>query len=122
MECSRCHRRLTKDETYVHQGKTFCDDCLMEIGLTAWQCDPWATYVDKRTRARQGVKGSEGLTDAERAVYDLVKNRRRMTRAEVTADLGISETDLRLQLLPLLHADLVKECAEGGELYLVAID
>lgn len=122
MECSRCHRRLTEDETYVHQGKAFCDDCLMDIGLSAGQCDPWATYVDKRTRARQRTKGSEGLTDAEVAVYELVRSRCRVTRAEVMADLGLSETELRLQLLPLLHADLVKERAESGKLYLVAID
>ncbi len=59
--------------------------------------------------------------------WDLTVCRRRFgtvvwTRAEVIADIGVSEAELRLQLLPLLHADLVKERAEGGELYLVTID
>lgn len=122
MQCSRCQRDISEEEAYVHQHKVFCEDCLMDIGLSVNQCDPWASYVDTRTRGRQGLKGAEGLTEMERKVYDLVKSRGQATRGEVMAALGLTETELRSQLIPLMHSELVKERSEAGQVYLVSID
>ena len=121
VECNRCHRELTEDQSYVYQGKIFCDDCLMDVGLSVKECDPWATYVDKRSRVQPGMKHAEILTEMERSVYDFVKSRGRATREEVMEGLGLSETDLKVQLVPLMHSDLIKEAGEGGKLYLVSV-
>jgi hypothetical protein len=119
MQCGRCHREITEDQTYVHQGKTFCDGCLMDIGLSIKECDPWATYVDTRARNRAGLKGTDGLTDMEAQVYSLVKSRGRISREEVMEHLGLSDTDLTFQLVPLMHSDLVKEVGEGDRMFLI---
>ena len=119
MKCSRCGKSIPKDRSYVHQGKLYCEDCLMDIGLSSRECDPWATYVDKRTKERAGLTGTEGLTEMEKKVYDFVKSKGRVTRKEVMKNLGLSETDLKVQLVPLMHADLIKERSEGGKMYLI---
>ena len=119
MNCSRCSKEISEDQTYVHQGKAYCDDCLMDIGLSGKECDPWATYVDKSTSERKGMKGTEGLTDMQKKVYDFVKGKGRATREEVMENLGLSESDLRVQLVPLMHGDLVKEHSEGDTMYLI---
>ena len=119
MECSRCSKEISEDQAYVSQGKVYCDDCLMDIGLSARQCDPWATYVDKSAQARKGLKGTDGLSDIEKKVYEFVKSKGRATREEVIKNLGLSETDLIVQLVPLMHGDLIKEQSEGGNMYLI---
>ena len=93
----------------------------MDVGLSLRECDPWATYVDTRTRAHSGFKGTEGLTELEKKVYDHVKNKGRITREEVMTDLNLSDTELKTQLVPLMHSELIKEIGEGGNLYLISV-
>ncbi len=121
MNCSRCNRKLSENQSYVYQGKVLCEDCLMDIGLSAKECDPWATYADTSSRKRHGETGAAGLTETGAKIYELVKSQGKATRQEVMKSLGLSEADLNAQLLPLMHSDLVKEHSEGGEMYLIPI-
>lgn len=121
MECNRCRRELTEKQSYIYQGKVFCEDCLMDTGLSMKECDPWATYVDKRSGVQPGMRRAETLTETERKVYEFVKSRGRVTREEVMEGLGLSETDLKVQLVPLMHSEMVKEAGESGRQYLISI-
>ncbi len=122
MECHRCHRQLSEEQAYVYQGRVFCEDCLMDTGLSMRECDPWATYVDKRSRVQPGMKAAESLTEPERELYEFIRARGRVSRQEVIDGLGISETELKVQLVPLMHGDLVKEVGQQGELFLIPVD
>ena len=121
MNCSRCNRELTEEQSYVHQGKIFCEDCLMDIGLSTNECDPWATFVDTSARKRHGEKGAAGLTEPEVKIYQFVKDRGRATRQEVMKHVGVSEADLSVLLIPLMHSELLKEHSEGDKMYLIPI-
>jgi len=121
MNCSRCNRELSEDQSYVHQGKVFCEECLMDIGLSIKECDPWSTYTDTSARKRHGETGTAGLTESEAKVYNFVKSKGRATREEVMKHLSLSESDLKAQLLPLMHSELIKEHGENGEMYLIPI-
>ena len=121
MNCSRCNRELTENQSYVYQGKVFCEDCLMEFGLSIKVCDPWATYVETAGRKRHGQTGATGLGDVQARIYEFVKSKGRATREEVMSSLGLSEQDLQAQLVTLMHSELIKERGEGGNLYLVPI-
>ncbi len=120
MKCSRCNREITEDQAYVNKGKVYCEDCLMDIGLSASECDPWSSYVDTRTKERQ-LKGKVELTDAEREIYDFIKSKGRATREEIMKKFGISQEELKAQLIALMHSEMVKERSEGGKQYLVTI-
>lgn len=122
MQCSRCHKEITESQAYVNKGKVYCEDCLMDIGLSGRECDPWATYVDHRTREQTGEKGIESLTELEKKVYNFVKEKGKATHAEAMKALKMTETELQLQLIPMLHADIMKEKSEGREQYLVIIN
>jgi len=93
----------------------------MDTGLSMKECDPWATYVDKRSGVQPGMRRAETLTETERKVYEFVKSRGRVTREEVMEGLGLSETDLKVQLVPLMHSEMVKEAGESGRQYLISI-
>ena len=120
-QCSRCQRELTDAQSYINQGEIYCEDCLMDIGLSVKECDPWATYVDTSGRKRHGEKGTAGMTDMEAKIYEYIRGRGRATRQEVMQSFGLSETDLGSQLLPLMHSELIKERGEAGQIYLVPI-
>lgn len=122
MKCSRCGREITEDETYVHQGRLLCDDCLMEIGLHSGKCEPWATYIATHTRESLGMKGTEGLTELQKKVYLFVKDKGKTTREEVRQNLNLSESEIDAQLSPLMHSELIKERGEKGNLYLVPVN
>jgi len=121
MKCSRCSKELTENQSYLYQGKVMCEDCLMDVGLSLKECDPWATYVDTSARKRRGLTGTAGLTEMEAKVYDFIKAGGKVTREEVMKNFGLSEADLKAQLVTLMHAELVKERAEHSKMYLVPI-
>ncbi|MBI4296547.1 MAG: hypothetical protein HY667_05475 [Chloroflexi bacterium] len=116
MKCSKCGREITEDESYVQNNRVYCDDCLMDIGLTSRECDPWATYIDKRTQKL--ARNATALTETEQQIYDFVKGKGKVTRADVMANFRFTDTELSLQLTPLLHFDMVKEVSEQGKRYL----
>jgi len=93
----------------------------MDIGLSIKECDPWASYVDTHTRERSGLKGAEGLSEMEKKIYEFVKSQGRATRQEVMENFNLSELDLKSQLVPLMHSELVKERSEGDTMYLIPI-
>ena len=119
MKCSRCGRELSEEQTYAYQGKPYCDDCLMEIGLHAGKCEPWATYLTSKERA--GMKGTEGLSELQKKVYEFVRSKGRATREEVMAEFGLSAQELNPQVHVLMHAELLKEHSEGNTMYLIPI-
>ena len=117
MNCSKCGKSITQDQSYVNKGKVYCDDCLMDIGLTMKECDPWATYVDKRTQKLD--KKSVSLTAAEQKVFDYIKSKGKATRQDVAKSLKLTDSELQVQLVPLLHFDLLKETSDKSKMYLV---
>jgi len=121
MKCSRCSKEITEDQSYVYQGKVMCEDCVMDVGLSLKECDPWASYVDTSARKRHGATGAAELTDTETKVYNLVKGKGKATRQEIMETLSLSQEELNSQLVTLMHAELVKEMGEAGNTYLVPI-
>lgn len=121
MKCSRCGREISEDESYIHQGQVLCEDCLMEIGLHAGKCEPWASYLATHTRESSGMKGTEGLTELQKKVYEFINNQGKATREEIKQSLSLSEAEMDAQLTPLMHSELVKERSEGGNIYLVPV-
>jgi late competence protein required for DNA uptake (superfamily II DNA/RNA helicase) len=119
VKCQRCQRDIPEDETYSYLGETLCDDCYMDAMSPAKACDPWAVYSATRTRESAGLKGEEGLTDAQREIYEFIKSRSKVTATEVIAALGISQQELEKVVATLRHCELVRGQKEGDKVYLV---
>lgn len=119
MKCSRCGREITEKETYAHEGKPMCEDCLMEVGLHTRQCEPWSVYL--AAKERTGKTGTEGLTVMQQQVYNFIKGKGKTTRDELKANFKFSEAEMDAQLTPLMHSELVKEQGSERSLYLVVI-
>jgi hypothetical protein len=118
MKCSRCGRELSEEQVYAYQGKPYCDDCLMETGLHAGRCEPWASYLATK---ELGGKGAEALTGLQKQIYEYIKNKGKATRAEVSKNLKLSEAEIDVQLTPLMFSELVKERSEKGQTHLITV-
>ncbi|MFQ6121800.1 MAG: LIM domain-containing protein [Dehalococcoidales bacterium] len=122
MKCSRCGREIPGEESFSHQGQVLCEDCYIEVALHSGKCDPWATYLATHTRESLGMKGTEGLTELQKKVYEFIKSQGKVTREEVKQNLNLSEAEMDAQLTPLMYSELVKERGEGGKIYLVPVN
>jgi hypothetical protein len=119
MKCNRCGRDIKEGENYTHFGETLCEDCYLDRRLEVKGCDPWAVHSAKRWRESSGLAGAKGLNDLQKAIYELVKSKGKVTREEVMGNFNISEQEIQKQLAILRHCELVKGYKEDGKVYLV---
>jgi late competence protein required for DNA uptake (superfamily II DNA/RNA helicase) len=119
MKCDRCGKEITEADTYTHKGESLCEDCYLDVRLEVKACNPWAVHSATRFRQSSGLKGTEGLTDLQKEIYELVERRGKVTKEEVIETLNLSEQGLQTQLATLRHCELVKGHKEGDKVYLI---
>jgi predicted HTH transcriptional regulator len=63
-------------------------------------------------------EGSEAMSQLQKAIYELVKSKGRVTREEVRESFSLPEREMRRQLAILKHCELVKGHKEDDKVYL----
>ena len=119
MKCQRCQRDILEDEIFTHLGKTLCEDCYIDVMSPAKACDPWAVYSATRTRETSGQKEAEGLTSFQKEVYGFIKQKGKITAAEVMENFHINQHDMESIVATLRHCELVRGQKEKDGIYLV---
>jgi DNA-directed RNA polymerase subunit RPC12/RpoP len=119
VNCARCGREILENDSFQHLGRKLCEDCYIDVLNPPKACDPWAVYAATRSRQNQGIEGSEGLTDLQKAVYEFIREKGRMTREELIKHFNLKDIELQAQLAILRHCELVKGHKEGDRIYLV---
>jgi len=94
------------------------EDLIDEVSNRVKSCDPWAVYSAKRFRKMSGIKGTEGLTDQQRAIYEFIQFRGKVTIKELSSALHLPPPELENQLAILRHCGLVKGQKEDDKVYL----
>ena len=119
MKCNRCRREIKEGDSYSHFGETLCEDCYLDMRLEVKGCDPWAVHSATRLRESSGLVEAEVLTELQKAIYELVKYKGKVTRQEVMEIHNISESEMQAQLAILRHCELIKGHKQGNTTYLV---
>lgn len=122
VKCDRCGREVSADDSYQYSGETLCEDCYIDIRYPAKTCDPWAVYSAMMLRKTLGLKGTEGLTELQQAIYEFIRGRGKVTREQLIRNFEITEAELQRQLATLRHCELVKGHKEGNSIYLVPFE
>ena len=62
IRCDKCDREFSESEAFeypgkVHvlKGKIMCEDCLIDMGVSLDEADPYATYI--KTHTEPGLGG-----------------------------------------------------------------
>ena len=121
MRCSKCNQDAPEDQTYVHLGETLCEDCYLEAISRVKACDPWAVYHATRACENMGLEGTEGLTELQKAIYNFIKSRGRVTGEEVMENFRLSRQDIETNFAILRHCNLVRGYKENGNIYLTTL-
>jgi hypothetical protein len=119
VKCDRCGREITEEESRSYLTETLCDDCYLDARYEAKACDPWAVYTATKEREDAGLDGTEGLTGLQKAIYHLVKNRGKVTAAELTQEFELTPDELQSQIAILRHCELLRGSKEGDKVYIV---
>ncbi len=118
MQCQRCQRNISDEDSYEHLGQVLCEDCYFDARSPNRTCDPWAVYAATRTR-QSDADPTAGLTDLQQAIYAFVKNRGKTTGEEVMTKFSLSPRDMQNQFATLRHCELLKGRKEGDKVYIV---
>lgn len=89
-----------------------------EIGHRLQGCDPWAVYSAKRFRKLAGLQGAQGLTEQQKAIYEFIKSKGKVTFRELQRAVQLPPQELENQIAILRHCELVKGQSEEGNVYL----
>ena len=121
-KCERCGREISEKGKYEYLGENLCEDCYIDMRNPPKACDPCAVYSATRSREIMGLKETEGLTESQKAIYELVKRKSKVTREELMENLNLAESELQRSLAILRHCELVRGTKENGQIYLVPFD
>lgn len=119
MICDRCKMEISDDDdSFNHYGKTLCEDCYVAALEPPKPCDPTAVSSALSTRRQLGQKGTEGLTDLQKNIYNFIKEKGKATREEIIESINIPQWELEKQIAVLRHCELTKGFKEGDKVYL----
>ena len=81
-------------------------------------CDPLAVSSTLSVRKQLGQTGTEGLTDLQKQIYNVVAERGTISREELTSLLKMAPQEMERQFATLRHCELLRAFKEGGIIYL----
>ena len=122
MKCNRCGHEISEGNSYEYLGRMLCEDCYIYIRYPARGCDPWAVYTATKSREIQGLKGTEGLTGQQKAIYEFIKGNENVSRERLIEFFKSNEEEIQRHLAILRHCELVKGRKEGNSTYMVPFD
>ncbi len=110
-QCPRCQAQVDESELRPLMGEKVCEDCYIKLVDLTKECDPWASYVAKRTMDKQGGK----LTADQQKLYDLVKVKQEVPLKMAAKELGWDESKIHQEVITLRHLELVKTKVLGPD-------
>lgn len=122
MNCARCGCVIPEGESYDYYGQALCEDCYIGAIEPPRPCDVAAVHSAKKIRALTGERGTEGLTELQKEIYNYIEERGKVTKAELAQKFNLPEWELEKQFAVLRHCELIKARKEGDKIYLVPFD
>jgi hypothetical protein len=122
VRCSKCSQEVPEDRIYVHGGEPLCEDCYLEAIHRVKACDPWAVHAATRAREILGLKGTEGLSELQKAIYEFIKDRGKVTREEIMKNFRLPQHEMETQFAILRHCELVRGHKEKGTIYMTTFE
>lgn len=118
MICTRCQEEIPQGEEMDYMGKILCEDCYVDAISLPKTCDVAAVYSAKLARKLAGQKGTEGLTDLQKKIYEYVKVNGRVTPDALANEFQLNESQLQREFTTMRHCELLKGTKIDGIVYI----
>jgi len=123
MICEKCQEIIPEGDEMNYMGKVLCEDCYADVVSLPRTCDVAAVYSAKLSRKLAGQKGTEGLTELQKEIYEYVKaNGGRVTFENLMKKFQLSDPEMRRVYAPLRHCELLKGTMINGILYCLIME
>jgi hypothetical protein len=113
--CAKCGAALEPGEAREYAGQELCEDCYLDSLSITKTCDPWAVHTAKSLK---DLPGGQALTPLQQKLYDLVQERGEVSIPEACAHLGLTEDELRREIAPLRHMEMLRGCKKDNLIHL----
>jgi late competence protein required for DNA uptake (superfamily II DNA/RNA helicase) len=117
MKCEGCGDEIAENEVTIYQGKTLCEDCCFDLMNPPKTCDPTAVSSTLTIRKQLGQTGTDGLSELQKRIYNLVLTKGRISREELVATLHLSALEFEREFAVLRHCELLRGFKEDGVVY-----
>ena len=122
MICKKCKEEIPQGEDMNYMGQLLCEDCYIDAISLPKTCDVAAVYSAKLSRKLAGQKGTDGLTELQKEIYEYVKVNGKVTTEALMKKFQLSETEMRRVYTPLRHCELLKGTVIDGTLYILIME
>jgi len=120
--CPGCGKEIPGNEYVKENRRVLCEDCYLEGHQIIKFADPMAVRSKKLFRKQHGLKGTEGLTELQKELYDFIQAEGRATSEQISKLFGLTPQETIDQLAILRHCELVKWRKIEDEIYMVTFD
>jgi late competence protein required for DNA uptake (superfamily II DNA/RNA helicase) len=117
MKCERCGNELQENEANNCQGKLLCEDCTFDLLNPPKTCDPTAVSSTLTVRKQLGQTGTQGLSELQKKIYDLVVAQGKISREDLIETLDLTLPVFEREFAVLLHCELLRAFKEDGTIY-----
>lgn len=120
--CPGCRKEIPAEEYVKENGRSICKDCYLEKHQIVRFADPMAVRSKKLFRKHHGFKGTEGLTELQKEIFEFIQVEGQVTPEKVSRLFGLTPQETIDQLAILRHCELVKCRKIEDEIYMVPFD
>jgi hypothetical protein len=117
VKCVSCGVNIEENQANNFQGKVLCEDCCFDLMSPPKVCDPLAVSSTLSIRKQLGQRGTEGLSELQKKIYNTVVKRGKIRREEVTDALNLTPLEMEREFAVLRHCELLRAFKEGNIVY-----
>ena len=117
MKCEKCGIELEEKEIIKHQGQNLCEDCCFDLLNPPKTCDPVAVSSTLTIRKELGQKGTEGLSNTQKEIFNLVAEKGPINREDILKTLNLTIQEFEREFAVLRHCELLRGFKEKGTVY-----
>jgi hypothetical protein len=110
-KCPRCQAEVDEKEFRTLMNEKVCEECYIKLVDFTKECDPWASFIAKRTMEHQGSK----LNADQQKLFDLIKVKKEIPVKMAAKELGWDEEKIHQEVITLRHVDLIKTKIMGPD-------
>ncbi|MCW3996225.1 MAG: hypothetical protein NWE98_08795 [Candidatus Bathyarchaeota archaeon] len=119
LRCQRCGANIPESQATNLEGKVLCEDCCFDLLNPPKACDPLAVSSTLSIRKQLGQKGTDGLSQMQKLIYDTVVHRGEISKDELMSTLHLTPESLEREFAVLRHCELLRAFKKDSKVYFV---
>jgi hypothetical protein len=117
MICQRCKTSIPENQETTYQGKVLCEDCYFDLMNPPKICDPTAVHSTLTVRKQLGQTGTEGLSELQKGIYNVVVEKGSISREALLGLLGLTPQEFEREFAVLRHCELLRGFKQADTVY-----